>query len=109
MAGAAVRGISKILRKGLRKSPVLGGRVKGAPTFTAKRRIMGGLPKVKSKIKKTAKETGKKALYITAGYFGVKKSVSDAKKRHEAKKKKLEESTKEHKKKTKEQKEKAKE
>ena len=108
MAGAAIKGISKILRKGLRKSPVLGGRVKGAPTFTAKRRIMGGLPKVKSKIKKTAKETGKGALYITAGYFGAKKGAIDAKKRHEAKKEKLAKSVEEHKKKTKEQKEKQK-
>ena len=52
MVGAAVRGLSKILRKGLRKSPVLGGRVKGAPTFTLKRRIMGGLPRPKAVKKK---------------------------------------------------------
>ena len=68
MAGAAVRGTSKILRKGLRKTPVLGGRVKGAPTFTLKRRIIGGLPKPKAV---TAKQTKKKPIIsdIEKGIF----------------------------------------
>ena len=45
MAGAAVRGISRILRKGLRKAPVLGGRVRGTPTkagLTARRAALRG-------------------------------------------------------------------
>ena len=130
MAGAALRGFGKVLAKHLRKAPVLGKRVRGTPTkagLVARRAALRGettaqkykkalgptpkgekAPKIPS-IKKTAKETGKGALYITAGYFGAKKSASDAKKRHEAKKEKLTKSVEEHKKKTKEQKEKAKE
>ena len=129
MAGAALRGFGKVLAKHLRKAPVLGGRVRGTPTkagLVARRAALRGettaqkykkalgptpkgekAPKIPS-IKKTAKETGKGALYITAGYFGAKKSASDAKKRHEAKKEKLTKSVEEHKKKTKEQKEKVK-
>jgi len=129
MAGAALRGFGKVLAKHLRKAPVLGKRVRGTPTkagLTARRAALRGettaqkykkalgptpkgekAPKIPS-IKKTAKETGKGALYITAGYFGAKKSASDAKKRHEAKKEKLTKSVEEHKKKTKEQKEKVK-
>lgn len=47
MAGAALRGISKILRKGLKKAPVLGKRVRGTPTkagLVARRSALRGDP-----------------------------------------------------------------
>ena len=124
MAGAALRGFGAILKKAKVKGayPKAKPRGKGAYPTTKPKGYMRGettaqkykkalgptpkgekAPKIPS-IKKTAKETGKGALYITAGYFGTKKIASDAKKRHESKKEKLTKSVEEHKKKTKEQK-----
>ena len=127
-AGIAIRGAGKALLKGKVKPKVKGAypatRSKGAyPKTKSKgypkagdkwkgkwKGVMGPIPpgvkapKIPS-IKKTTRDIGKGALYITAGYFGTKKIASDAKKRHESKKEKLTKSVEEHKKKTKEKRE----
>ena len=117
MAGAALRGFGSIVKKAKVKGAYPRAKVKGAYPKTKSKgspkagaRELAGLgpippgvkaPKIPS-IKKTTRDIGKGALYITAGYFGTKKIASDAKKRHESKKEKLTKSVEEHKKKTKE-------
>ena len=101
MAGAAIKGISKILRKGLRKSPVLGKYARGTPTkagLTARRaslrgettaekykKILGPPPKptkapTPPSIKKTSKEVGKGAIIAGLAYAaGKAKAKKEAK------------------------------
>ena len=121
MVGAAVRGISKILRKGLKKAPVLGKYARGTPTkagLVARRAALRG---------ETKKEGANKKAYKTADRVmrdaGIKGAVTmfgagaiagrnlkvqiDKEAKAEAKtRKKLTKSVEEHKKKTKEKKEK---
>ena len=123
MAGAALRGIGKVLAKHLRKAPVLGKRVRGTPTMaglSARRAALRGettaekykgfkqppTPKgvqVKAppSIKKTTRDIGKGAIIAGVAYAAGK---AKAKKEAKAKetKEKLKKSTEEHKKKTKE-------
>ena len=128
MVGAAVKGLSKILRKGLRKSPVLGKYAKkprGTPTkagLVHKRNLLRGdepatkkdtylsrratLAGVKGVPKPKSKNIllGTSALAGAAGYIAGKKGIEDRK----STKSKLKKSLEKHKKKTKEQKEKRK-
>ena len=115
MAGAAVRGISKILRKGLRKAPVLGKRVRGTPTkagLVARRgalrgettaekykKLMGPTPKGEKAPKKPGFKTG---VALGAAAALAAKGVDDSMKKAKAADKKLKKATEEHKKKTKE-------
>ena len=122
MAGAALRGMGKVLRKHLKKAPILGKRVRGTPTkagLVARRAALRGettaqkykkalgpapkgekAPKIPS-IKKTTRDIGKGAIIAGVAYAAGK---SKATKEAEAKadKKELEEATKKHEKKTKE-------
>ena len=119
MAGAALRGMGKVLAKHLKKAPVLGKRVRGTPTkagLVARRAALRGetlaeqargvipkgvkAPKIPS-IKKTAVGIGKGSIIAGVAYAAGK---SKATKEAEAKadKKELEEATKKHEKKTKE-------
>ena len=118
MVSAAIKGVSKILRKGLRKAPILGKYARGTPTKaglvsrraalrgTTPRDIMGPVPKgVKAptppSIKKTGKEVGKGAIIAGLAYAaGKAKATKEAEAKQKAKD--LEKSTKEHKKKTEE-------
>ena len=102
MAGAALRGMGKVLAKHLKKAPVLGKRVRGSA-------LRG-----ESKKGEAIPEFIKKRPVTSVGIAGVALGAAQyrRKKLYEAKdkqKKKLEKSVEEHKKKTKEQKEKAKE
>ena len=126
MAGAALRGMGKVLAKHLKKAPVLGKRVRGTPTkaglvarraalrgeTTAQkyRKALGPIPKgVKApkipSIKKTTRDIGKGAIIAGVAY-----AAGKAKAKKEAKaekiKGKLKKSAKEHEKKTKEKREK---
>ena len=127
MAGAALRGMGKVLRKHLKKAPVLGKRVRGTPTkagLVARRAALRGettaekykgfkqppTPKgvqVKAPpgIKKTARDIGKGAIIAGVAYAAGK---AKAKKEAKAKetKEKLKKSAEEHEKKTKEKREK---
>jgi len=92
MVGAAIKGLSKILRKGLRKSPVLGKYTKkprGTPTkagLVARREELRGVRGIKKQPGKTY-ESGLKEGMITgalagaAGTYmaGKSKSAKDAK------------------------------
>ena len=121
--GAAIRGISKILRKGLRKAPVLGKYTRGTLTkagLVARRAALRGetlaeqargvipkgvkAPKIPD-IKKTTRDVGKGAIIAGVAYAAGK---AKAKKEAKAKetKEKLKKSAEEHKKKTKEKREK---
>ena len=125
--GAAIRGISKILRKGLRKAPVLGGRVRrGTPTkagLVARRaalrgetaaekykKILGPTPKATKAPKKPIGDkffggVGTGAA-LTLAYTKLKESKK-VKKEAEAKQdKKMKEAIEKHEKKTKEKREK---
>ena len=118
MGSAAIKGISKILRKGLRKSPVLGKYARGTPTkagLTArsaalrgddpKLRLMGStrqaVKDVSRGVKKTTRDIGKGAIIAGVAYAAGK---AKAKKEAKAKetKEKLKKSAEEHKEKTKE-------
>ena len=136
MVGAAIKGLSKILRKELRKSPVLGKYVKtgkrprGTPTkagLVHKRNLLRGdepatksardtylsrratLAGVKGATKPKSKNIllGTSALAGAAGYIAGKKGIED-RKSTKSNKDKLKKSLEKHKKKTKEQKEKQK-
>ena len=61
MVGAAVRGISKILRKGLRKSPVFGKYARGTPTKAGLRK-KSYLDEIKQPKPGWSKQTKKKTL-----------------------------------------------
>ena len=134
MAGAALRGMGKVLAKHLRKAPVLGKRVKGAYP-KAKPRVKGAYPTTKPRgkgdypmteaargilpsaalkgvkapkipsIKKTTRDLGKYGVVAGLAYAAGK---TKAKKEAKAKeiKGKLKKSAEEHKKKTKEKREK---
>ena len=130
MAGAALRGMGKVLAKHLRKAPVLGKRVKGAYPAT-KPRGKGAYPAIKPsealgikqpkgiagtriaekarpiipEIKKTKRDIGKGAIIAGVAYAAGK---AKAKKEAKAKetKEKLKKATEKHKKKTKEKREK---
>ena len=113
MGSAAIKGISKILRKGLRKSPVLGKRVRGTPTkagLTARRTALRGDKPTKMKELDVGIKVGGVGGAGIGTVIGYALGKSEAKK--EAKEKetkgKLKKSVEEHKKKTKEQKEKEK-
>jgi len=125
MAGAALRGMGKVLAKHLRKAPVLGKRVRGTPTMAglaARRAALRGettaekyrklldktqaqpktvkAPKIPS-IKKTTKDIGKGAIIAGVAYAAGK---SEAKKEAKAKedKQKLKEALERQQKETKE-------
>ena len=124
MVGAAVKGLSKILRKGLRKSPVLGKYTKkprGTPTkagLVHKRNLLRGdkdTPKASDFISRKADlrgvkapkkpgymegaVTGATAATASALYLKNKKARKDAKAKED---KKLKKAMEQHKKKTKE-------
>ena len=117
MAGAALRGISKILRKGLKKAPVLGKRVRGTPTRAAlrgddpKTKLMGGVRKQLKALKPTKADTSEGIVGAGMGAV-IGYAVGKQKGKEEAEEKetkgKLTKSVEKHKKKTKEQKEKQK-
>ena len=130
MAGAALRGMGKVLAKHLKKAPAIGarvgGRARGTPTkagLVARRAALRGettaekyrkalgptpkgekAPKIPS-IKKTTRDIGKGAIIAGVAYAAGK---AKAKKEAKAKevKGKLKRSAKEHEKKTKEKREK---
>ena len=116
MAGAALRGMGKVLGKHLRKVPVLGKHVKkarGTPTkagLVARRATLKGvIPKPTKAPKKISKVdfgvgagTGALTMHL------INKAKKEAKAKEDNKKEKLTKSVEEHKKKTKEQKEKQK-
>ena len=117
MAGAALRGMGKVLRKHLKKAPVLGKRVRGTPTRAAlrgddpKTKLMGGVRKQLKALKPTKADTS--AGIVGAGMGAViGYAVCKQKGKEEAEEKetkgKLTKSVEKHKKKTKEQKEKQK-
>ena len=123
MAGAALRGMGKVLRKHLKKVPVLGKRVRGTPTkagLVARRAALRGdkptkptyVEGVRKRIKgdKERETVGIAGAIGAAGAVGYTIGKSKAKKEAKAKetKEKLTKSVEEHKKKTKEQKEKQK-
>ena len=123
MAGAAIKGISKILRKGLKKAPVLGGRVRGTPTkagLVARRAALRGetlaeqargvipkgvkAPKIPD-IKKTTRDVGKGAIIAGVAYAaGKAKAKKEAKSKED--KQKLKEALERQQKETKEKREK---
>ena len=117
MAGAALRGMGKVLRKHLRKAPVLGKRVRGTPTkagLMARRAVISGakavsdeqLPKHLAKISKVDFGVGAGTGALTMHL--INKAKKEAKAKESKKKEKLTKSVEKHKKKTKEQKEKQK-
>jgi len=119
MAGAALRGMGKVLRKHLKKVPVLGGRVRGTPTkagLVARRAALRGDKPVKPTyvegVRKRIKEDPDSPIVgglaaVAVGYgLGKLKGKKEAKAKET--KEKLKEATEKHKKKTKEQKEKQK-
>ena len=120
MAGAALRGMGKVLRNHLRKAPVLGKRVRGTPTnagLVARRAALRGettAPKgVKAptppSIKKTTRDIGKYGIVAGLGYAAGKakaKKEAKAKEDKQKLKKALERQQKETKEKQKEAKEK---
>ena len=115
MAGAALRGMGKVLGKHLKKAPILGKyartKPKGYPKAGDKwKGVMGPIPpgvkapKIPS-IKKTTRDIGKGAIIAGVAYAAGK---AKGKKESEAKeiRGKLKKSAKEHEKKTKEKREK---
>mgnify|MGYP004460572245 FL=1 len=117
MAGAALRGMGKVLGKHLRKVPVLGKHVKkarGTPTkagLVARRSALRGDPIPKGV--KAPKRISKVDFGVGAGTGAltmhlINKAKKEAKAKEDNKKEKLTKSVEEHKKKTKEQKEKQK-
>ena len=123
MAGSALRGFGKVLRKHLKKVPVLGKRVRGTPTkagLVSRRAALRGdkptkptyVEGVRKRIKgdKERETVGIAGAIGAAGAVGYTIGKSKAKKEAKAKetKEKLTKSVEEHKKKTKEQKEKQK-
>jgi hypothetical protein len=108
MAGAAIKGISKILRKGLRKSPVLGKYARGTTTkagLTARRAALRG-----ETLAEQARGVIPKGVKAPSGFTKTDKEIGKLKSKKEAKaketKEKLKKSAKEHEKKTKEKREK---
>ena len=117
MAGAALRGMGKVLRKHLKKAPVLGKRVRGTPTRAAlrgddpKTKLMGGVRKQLKALKPTKADTSEGIVGAGMGAV-IGYAVGKQKGKEEAEEKetkgKLTKSVEKHKKKTKEQKEKQK-
>ena len=122
MAGAALRGMGKVLAKHLKKAPVLGKRVRGTPTkagLVARRAALRGetlaeqargvIPKGVKAPKKPGFKTG---VALGAASALAAKSIDDimkkAKAEDKAEDKKLKKAIEKHKKKTKEQKKKEK-
>jgi len=123
MAGAALRGMGKVLAKHLKKAPVLGKRVRGTPTkaglvarraalrgeTTAEkyRKALGPLPKPTKAPKKPGFKTG---VALGAASALAAKSIDDsmkkAKAEDKAEDKKLKKAIEKHEKKTKEKREK---
>ena len=110
MVGAAVKGLSKILRKGLRKSPVLGkyARRKAlrgdkdtpkASDFISRRAALRGVKAPKKPGYMEGAVTGATAATASALYLKNKKARKDAKAKED---KKLKKAMEQHKKKTKE-------
>ena len=112
MAGAALRGMGKVLAKHLKKAPVLGKRVRGTPTKaglvarraelrgeTLARQARGVIPKGVKSPKKPGFKTG---VALGAAAALAAKGVDDSMKKAKAADKKLKKATEEHKKKTKE-------
>ena len=104
--GAAVRGISKILRKGLRKAPVLGGRVRKTGTIRLGQDVKGGklTPKQSAEMKRLEARIDARTPRppILIGGYKTLKYIRSAKKSHKERKEKLTKAIEEHKKKTKE-------
>ena len=120
-AGIAVKGISKILRKGLRKSPVFGKYTRGTPTKAALRGKIKDADKYRKLLDKTKAQpktvkkkpliskfeagvgVGGTGVLATQGYLKfLKAEATKEAKAKETKKDKLKKATEEHKKKTKE-------
>ena len=113
MAGAALRGISKILRKGLKKSPVLGKYARGTPTkagLVARRAALRGdkptkptyVEGVRKRIKGDPDSPIVGGLAAVAVGYGLGKLKGKKEAKAKETKEKLKKSTEEHKKKTKE-------
>ena len=116
MAGAAIRGLSKILRKHLKKVPVLGGRVRGTPTkagLVARRATLRGetlaeqarrvIPKgVKAPKKIDLVDFGVGAGTGALAMHLISKDKKEAKAKEAKKKGKLKKAIEKHEKKTKE-------
>ena len=113
MAGAALRGMGKVLRKHLKKVPVLGGRVRKAGTIRLGQDVKGGKLTTKQSIKLKEAEARidvrrpRASILMNLGSER-KRTQELAKKLNKEKKEKLTKAVEEHKKKTKEQKEKVK-
>jgi len=119
MAGAALRGMGKVLKKHLKKAPVLGKRVKGAypaikpsealgikqPKGIAGTRIAEKARPIIPEIKKTTRDIGKGAIIAGVAYAaGKAKAKKEAKSKED--KQKLKEALKRQQKETKEKREK---
>ena len=113
MAGAALRGMGKVLAKHLKKVPVLGGRVRKTGTIRLGQDVKGGKLTTKQSIKLKEAEARidvrrpRASILMNLGSER-KRTQELAKKLNKEKKEKLTKAVEEHKKKTKEQKEKVK-
>jgi len=116
MAGAALRGMGKVLRKHLKKSPILGKYARtgtAAGTIRLGQDVKGGKLTTKQSIKLKEAEAridvrrSRASILMNLGSER-KRTQELAKKLHKEKKEKLTKAVEEHKKKTKEQKEKVK-
>ena len=110
MAGAALRGMGKVLRKHLKKVPVLGKRVRGTPTkagLVARRAALRGdkptyVEGVRKRIKGDPDSPIVGGLAAVAVGYGLGKLKGKKEAKAKETKEKLKKSTEEHKKKTKE-------
>jgi len=106
MAGAALRGMGKVLGKHLKKVPVLGGRVRKTGTIRLGQDVKGGklTPKQSAEMKRLEAriEARTPRPPILIGGYKTLKYIRSAKKSHKERKEKLTKAIEEHKKKTKE-------
>ena len=117
MAGAALRGMGKVLRKHLKKVPVLGKRVRGTPTkagLVARRATLRGdkptkptyVEGVRKRIKGDPESPIVGGLAAAAVGYGLGKLKGKKEAKAKETKEKLKKATEKHKKKTKEKREK---
>jgi hypothetical protein len=118
MAGAALRGMGKVLAKHLKKAPALGGRVRKTGTIRLGQDVKGGklTPKQSAEMKRLEDRIEARTprpTILIGGYEKLKyirsakkRSQELAKKSHKERKEKLTKAIEEHKKKTKEKREK---
>ena len=109
MAGAALRGMGKVLAKHLRKAPVLGKYTRGTPTkagLVARRAALRGETTAPKEVKAPKKPGFKTGVALGAASALAAKSIDDimkkAKAEDKAEDKKLKKEIEKHKKKTKE-------